>query len=135
MRRRSLALSILLLFLASHAWAAIALTEIRVRNVPIVRAQLLTNAVAITNGEWIDVSGLAAISIDVTGITTATVEIDGSNEMSQPANSTHGRKLNSPDITTDQMVFLSASVRWLKVRMPAWTSGTVNVYFEGRAQQ
>jgi hypothetical protein len=111
--------------------AAIATTSQNVWGVTIVRAQMLTSAVATTDGEWIDASGLRTMSVHVDGITTATVEIDGSNAAVKPADNTHGIKLNATDITTDQVVMMTINVRWVKVRITAYTSGTINAYLEG----
>lgn len=113
------------------AMAAIATTSQNVWGVTIVRAQMLTSAVATTDGEWIDASGLRTMSVHVDGITTATVEIDGSNAAVKPADNTHGIKLNATDITTDQVVMMTINVRWVKVRITAYTSGTINAYLEG----
>jgi hypothetical protein len=117
---------------AGVSLGAIAVFIIQVEGVPVARAQLLTNAVAITNGEWLDASGMGAMSIHISGITTATVEVDGSNAPTIPANTAHEIKLNTVDITADQMVALTLSMRWLKVRIPAYTSGTINAYLEAR---
>jgi hypothetical protein len=114
------------------SWAAIAIETMQVYGVAIARARLLTDQGATTNGEWVDVSGLSQSTIHVSGITTATVEINGSNAATRPADNTHGIKLNATDITADQLVYLDLQVRWLKVRVPAYTSGTINAYFEGR---
>jgi hypothetical protein len=113
------------------AFGAIATTTISVNGTTVLRAQMLTSAVATTDGEWIDASGLKTMSVHVAGITTATVEIDGSNATTKPADNTHGIKLNATDITTDQVVMMTINVRWVKVRITAYTSGTINAYLEG----
>ena len=117
------------------ALGAIATPTTQVFGTTLMRAQLLTDAITSTDGEWIDVSGLASLTLHVSGITTATVEVDGSNEIVRPANDAHGIKLNATDIASDQIVFLTGGLRWLKVRIPDYTSGTINVYLEGRAPQ
>jgi hypothetical protein len=124
----------LLLASAGPSLAAIATTSLQVHGTVVVRAQLLTSQTATTDGEWIDVSGLSAMSVHIAGITTATVEIDGSNADTRPANNTHGIKLNAVDITADQFVMLTLNLRWLKVRVPAYTSGTIQAYLEGHAR-
>jgi hypothetical protein len=134
MRRNSLVVLVLLSVVLWHALAvaAVTMTTIQVFGRTIVRAQLLTNVAAITDGEWIDVSGLNQMSFDIRGITSATVQLRGSNELTRPADNTHGNQLGS-DSTVDGFVIVSASVRWLKVRVSTYVSGSVNCFFEGRA--
>lgn len=137
MRQRTQGLVWAVLFLAlvaSQALAAIATTTLRMHGTPIMRAQVLTSAVALTDGEWIDVSGLQPISVHVMGITTATVEVDGSNEATRPANSTHGIKINAGTITADTHEVITRPLRWLKVRVTAYTSGTIHGYLEGHGR-
>jgi hypothetical protein len=110
---------------------AIAVTQDTIFGQTVFRAQPLVNAVAITDGEWIDGSGLKGLSVHVFGITTATVEIDGSDSFPKPADNTHGVKLNTTDITANQIVQVNYTIRWLKVRVVAYTSGTINAFLQG----
>jgi hypothetical protein len=134
MRRNSLAVYSLLLMVLWHAIAvaAVPMTTIQIFGRTIVRAQLLTNVAAINDGEWIDVSGLNQLSLDIRGITSATVQLRGSNEPTKPLDSTHGNQLGS-DTTVDGFVIVSASVRWMKLRVSTYVSGTINAYLEARA--
>jgi hypothetical protein len=134
MRRNSLVAFVLLIGVLWHsaAVALIPITTIQVFGRTIVRAQLLTNVVAINDGEWIDVSGLNQMSIDIRGITSATVQLRGSNELIKPADATHGNQLGS-DTTVDGFIIVSASVRFLKLRVSTFVSGNINAYLEGRA--
>jgi hypothetical protein len=134
MRRNSLAVYSLLLMVLWHAIAvaAVPMTTIQIFGRTIVRAQLLTNVTAIADGEWIDVSGLNQLSLDIRGITSATVQLRGSNEPTKPLDSTHGNQLGS-DTTVDGFVIVSASVRWLKLRVSTFVSGNINAYLEARA--
>jgi hypothetical protein len=132
MRRLSI-LALLLIFVGyGISLAAIATTTTSVFGKVIMRANLIPGAVAIGDGEWIDTSGMSAMSIHITGITTATVEVDGSNDPTIPANNTHGIKLNSVDITANQMFTVTVPVRWLKARVTAWTTGTINAWLEAQ---
>src|SRR5262245_57813214 len=137
MRPRARRIAVLLLGLLASGYgvslAAIALQTLQLFDHTLMRAQLLTNQAATTNGEWIDVSGFNQFSLDIRGITTATVEIDLSNEAIRPADTTHGTALNATPINADQLVMVNVVARWLKVRVPTYTSGTINCYFEGRA--
>jgi hypothetical protein len=134
MRRNSLVACVLLVGVLWHsaAVALIPITTIQVFGRTIVRAQLLTNVVAINDGEWIDVSGLNQLSLDIRGITSATVQLRGSNELIRPADNTHGNQLGA-DTTADGFVIVSATVRWMKLRVSTYVSGTINAYLEGRA--
>lgn len=91
---------------------------------------LLEAAVATGNGEWVEVWGISPISVHVKGITTATVQISISNEPTKPANSDHGIA-EGAGITADTMVVVTKPARWMKVRVTAWTSGTISAYFCG----
>lgn len=91
-------------------------------------AQLLTDQASATSGEWINLAGWEA-SIEVEGITTATVQLRGSNHKGQPANSYDGFQIGS-DITTDKLVALDAPVTWIKAMVSSWTGGTINSYLQ-----
>lgn len=132
--RRASSLLALLLILTGYglALAAITQTSTTVFGKVIMRANLIPAAVGTGNGEWIDTSGMSAMTIHITGIITATVEVDGSNEPTKPSDATHGIKLNGTDITANQMFTVTVPVRWLKARVTAWTSGTVNAYLEAQ---
>jgi hypothetical protein len=133
MRRRASTLALLLILVGyGVSLAAIAQTSTTVFGKVIMRANLIPGAVATGNGEWIDTSGMSAMTIHITGITIATVEIDGSNEPTKPADATHGIKLNGTDITANQMFTVTVPLRWLKARVTAYTSGTVNAFLEAQ---
>ena len=112
--------------------AAITQTSTTVFGKVIMRANLIPAAVGTGNGEWIDTSGMSAMTIHITGIITATVEVDASNESTRPSDATHGYKLNATDITTNQIFSVTVPVRWLKARVTAYTSGTINGYLEAQ---
>ena len=132
--QRWLAWAGLVCLLSTHgiALAAIATSVITVFGVTVMRAQLLTNAAAVTNGEWIDVSGMRTVTLDIRGITSATVEVDGSNAEARPADNTHGQKLNGTDITVDQVVVVTMPLRWLKVRVVSFVSGNIQALMEAQ---
>jgi hypothetical protein len=133
MRRRASILALLLILTGyGLALAAITQTSTTVYGKVIMRANLIPAAVATGNGEWIDTSGMSAMTIHIGGITTATVEISGSNESTRPADATHGIKLNGTDITANQMFTVTVPVRWLKARVTAYTSGTINAWLEAQ---
>jgi len=90
-------------------------------------AQLLTNITDITNGEWMAVLGWHPLTIQIEGITTATVQIRGSNQKAQPENAADQFQLGA-NITSDGLFSLDAPVKWIKIKVPAYTSGTLNAY-------
>jgi hypothetical protein len=89
-----------------------------------MQAALLTAAAATGNGEWIQLAGDVPATVQITGITTATVEVDGSNAVAQPANNTHGTSLGN--VTADGIINVTNPVEWIKARVTAYTSGTIN---------
>ena len=97
-----------------------------------IRTWLLTDAaVATGDGVWVTIGPFRQnINIHVDGITTATVEIDGSSTSSIPANTNHGDQIGG-NITADGHISLLEPPRWVKARVTAWTSGTISVYMTG----
>ncbi len=102
----------------------------RVQGVTTMKATLLDAIVATGNGEWIDVSGLEKYNIHTSGITTATLQIRGSNDETKPSDATHDIQLGS-DITADGMKQFTTPLRWLKVRVTVWSAGTITTVIEG----
>ena len=79
------------------------------------------------DGVWIDAGGrYDNLSVHVTGITTATVVINGSNAATKPANTVHGIALAS--VTADAMIQLTLIPIWIKGRISAWTSGDISAF-------
>lgn len=93
------------------------------------RATVLDAVEAQGNGTWTSIEGCSNFSIHVTGITNATVVVTGSNAPTEPAAATHGIVLAT--VTSDAIVRIDMPVRWVKVRVSAWTSGTISAYLEG----
>ena len=90
---------------------------------------LLNAATAVTVGTWERVSSYTRSSVHVKGITTATVIINGSNSATKPANADHEIQLSS--VTADELVSIDLPVKWMKVRVSAYTSGTISAWLEG----
>ncbi len=109
---------------------AIAINQNRANGVSYLRATLLDAIVATGNGEWIDVSGLKSYNIHTSGITTATLQIRGSNDVTKPSDATHDIQLGS-NITADGMKQFTTPLKWLKLRVTVWTSGTITTVIEG----
>lgn len=80
---------------------------------------------ATDNGKWFRLDPLSNISIDISGITTATVQIFGSNASTQPSDATDGRQIGF-DVTSDSIVSITTPIKYLKVKVSAYTSGTIS---------
>jgi len=90
------------------------------------RLQYLIDAKAATDdGFWIDTHGYDQYSIQVDGITTATVTINSSNAITKPANSDH--QVQRVSLTSDGERTDVVMPRWLKARISVWTAGTITV--------
>lgn len=87
--------------------------------------RLLDGATATSNGQWVDARGFRRMSVHVSGFGTATVQIRGSNAATQPDNGSHGAQLGS-DVTSESIVDVDLPVRWIKARVSAYTSGTID---------
>lgn len=96
------------------------------------RVILLEDIGAPDNGVWVDCRGFSTGLVTVTGITTATVQIRGSNETAKPAAATHAAQIGA-DITADSGVQLTALPAWIKARVSAFTSGTIRVIIQMHA--
>src|SRR3990167_2131534 len=86
--------------------------------------KLLDAIGAANDGVWIDCISFTSISIEVSGITTATVLINSSNAATKPANTAHGQLRGT--FTADGDHVSSNLPRWIKARISAWTSGTIS---------
>lgn len=93
----------------------------------VVEAQLLTNVASTVTGEWFEVSGIHPISFQIIGINSATVQLRGSNNPSKPLDAADEFALGH-DITTDGLLALDAPVKWVKAKVSAYTSGSINCY-------
>ena len=91
------------------------------------RAQLLDDVESTSNGEWVNIQGYPRTSIHVVIATTATVQVRASNEAA-PANSDDGGLVEQ--VTASGFVQLPTPARWIKAKISAHTSGTVNAYAE-----
>lgn len=109
---------------------AIAITHDRISGWYTVNATLLNAVTATGDGEWMNIEGFHPLSFHVKGITTASVQIRGSNAPTKPANASDELQLGST-VTADALVSLDAPVKWIKAKVSAYTSGTISVYMLG----
>lgn len=95
----------------------------------------LLNAVgAVDDGVWIDTGNFNEASIHVEGITTATVQIRGSDESTKPANTDHAVQIGT-DITADGRVEVAVLPRFIKARISVFTAGTISVFMTMRGRK
>jgi hypothetical protein len=130
-RRMALMVALTLVCLPIGLYAAVTIDRL---NIPggrvIVLGNLLASATAATDGEWVAIDGVRPFSVEITGITVATVQLRGSSASPCPANSSHGLQLGS-DVTTDTLVQVDVNVRCLKARISSYTSGTITARLVG----
>lgn len=101
------------------------------RGTKICREYTVLDAVtSLTSGEWVDVSGWRRMTVHITGITTATCQIRGSCTPTKPANAEDHIQIGS-DITSDTLYEVTAKLKWIKVKISAYTSGTISAYVVG----
>lgn len=96
------------------------------RTPSMLHVKLLDALVAVDDGVWIDTGDYKEASIHVSGVTTATVKINGSGKATKPTATTHDIEMSG--VTADAIVDLPQLPRWLKARISAWTSGTISVF-------
>jgi len=91
-------------------------------------ARLLEAVGAVDDGVWIDVAGWFPFCFEINGITVATVQIRGSLAPTKPANTVHGFQVGANVTTTGSQNIASLEpLRWVKARVSAWTSGSIDV--------
>lgn len=91
-----------------------------------VHIAALDAVVAVDTGQWISTKGYDQGTIHIKGITTATVIINSSNEETRPTAATHD--IQRLSVTADAEHILATLPRWIKVRISAWTSGTIDAF-------
>ena len=91
---------------------------------------LLDGVTSQTNGEWVDVSAWRRITVHIKGITSATCQIRGSCAPSKPADNVDEVQIGN-DITSDTLYEITAKIKWLKVKVSSYTSGTIYAYAVG----
>jgi len=85
-------------------------------------------AVAIGNGVSVDARAFRSASVHTFGTFVGTAQVRGSNAVADPGAANHEIQIGT-DVTTATLTFITTlPVRWLKVRVSAYTSGTVNAY-------
>jgi hypothetical protein len=85
-------------------------------------------ATNVGGSQWIDVRGFPRLTVDVRlGGGTATIQIRGSNAPTKPLNSSDETQIGA-NITADSIVALDSPIRWIKMIVSTYVSGTINAY-------
>ncbi len=94
-----------------------------------VSAQMITEQLASSDGEWMDFRQITNFNIHIIGVSTPdVVQIRVSNELTIPANSAHGQQLGF-DISANFLEVQRGSLySWVKVRKPTGTGTATNAY-------
>lgn len=96
-----------------------------------VEATLLDGVTATGDGEWHEVAMWDTVSVQVKGITNATVQIRGSNAPTMPSNTSDEALLG--ELTADGLsASIPAKLKYIKAKVSAYVSGTIYVYAFGR---
>lgn len=90
----------------------------------------MTSITGTDTGEWVTVTGVTPLSFQIDGITSATVQLRGSNKPTKPANSSDEFQLGQ-NITVDGLFVLDAPVRFVKAKVSTYVSGSINCYMVG----
>ena len=92
--------------------------------------KLLDAQAANTDGVWVDTDGFYPFSLQISGITSASVILCGSNAEVRPANTDHGTPLHST-LTGDLFLGINMPVSWIKCRVTGYSAGTITAILKG----
>lgn len=87
-----------------------------------LKITLLDGVSTTTDGVWVAIIGHGRMSIEIDGISDATVTVNVSNKPTQPANSAHHRQLAS--YSSNIQSIIDGTFAWIKVRITNNTGGT-----------
>lgn len=95
-------------------------------NMQVEYAILESGVAGTSTGVWFDASDTIALGVIVSGLTTGTIQIHGSNAATIPANASAGIQIKTA-ITANGVFTLDRHEipKWVKVMVQAHSSGTV----------
>jgi hypothetical protein len=96
-----------------------------------VAATLLEDCEDAAPGAWLEVRGLGEFSVETSGITTANIQLRGSNEPTTPTGD--GIQIGS-NITTNTVTQVTGRYRWVKAMTSGEPTGTINVWLFGQGE-
>lgn len=95
-------------------------------------AQLLTDQTNASDGQWVDVSHLFPLSIEISSLSSPDVcQVRISCALTQPLDSAHGKQLGA-NIKKGRTILLTHIVRFIKVRKSTGGGSATNAYLWGR---
>lgn len=91
---------------------------------------LQNQAAATSNGVWYDITAWERVSVQVSGTFVGTAQIFGWCGPTKLSDATDGVKLGS-DISTPTIYEVHAKIKWVKVKISAYTSGNIDAFAVG----
>lgn len=89
---------------------------------------LLDGATGVTNGTWLPLNGKVPAVVTVEGSFTATVQVLVSNSPTKPADSFNDAPQLGADFTGPGSVTTDRPWSWIKARVSAHDSGSINAH-------
>lgn len=102
-------------------------TAVNGRGTVQTRGTLLDAAAATTNGVWWNIGGLRPLVIVVSGTFVGTVQLYVSNSPTKPSDSDNTQAQLDGDITSPTSITSDNGYQWVKARVSAYTSGSIDV--------
>jgi hypothetical protein len=94
--------------------------------------RLLSGATGTTDGTWYNLQGNHPVTITIEGTFAATVQVLVSNNPDRPLDSFNDcPRPDGIDHTTPSVITIDAAYKWVKVRVSAYTSGTISAFILG----
>ncbi len=89
---------------------------------------ILAGAGTTTNGVWLPIHGCVPLIVSIEGTFVGTVQVFVSNKVPKPADADNARVQLGSDFDAPGYVLIDGPWRWVKVRVSAYTSGSVEAY-------
>jgi hypothetical protein len=93
---------------------------------------LLDNAVATTDGSWVSLAGRHPVTVSIEGTFVGSVQVLVSNNPRQPLDSFNDVPVfGGLTHTAPAAMTVDAAYQWIKVRVSAYTSGSISAFMLG----
>lgn len=94
--------------------------------------RLLVDAVSTTDGTWMYLKGRHPVTVTIEGTFVGTVQVLVSNNPTQPLDSFNAApRPDGIDHTEPSVITIDAAYWWVKVRVSAYTSGSISAFILG----
>ena len=110
---------------------ALTLTRTKTEGVREGQVTLHSSLGATDDGDWVDMAGIGAWSVHISGISGDTVRTHGSNKITIPADGDAEDQLGS-DITADTVRQFDVPLKWFKVSCSTYGAGAITVVLKAR---